>query len=188
MSLTSYFSNWVVRAVGIEPTLCHQNRILSPARLPVPPRPRDTTLVRKRTNKINLQRIKSFMPACTLSQDCLYARHRSRIAQLVEQATVNRSVVGSSPTSGARFYQYLPEYYCSSRIAQLVEQATVNRSVVGSSPTSGARFPPTYLHLSRRPRLRAAFAHALVQRHALSVGLRPCRPASRQKSACDRRR
>jgi hypothetical protein len=138
----------VVRAVGIEPTLCHQNRILSPARLPVPPRPRDTTLVRKRTNKINLQRIKSFMPACTLSQDCLYARHRSRIAQLVEQATVNRSVVGSSPTSGARFYQYLPEYYCSSRIAQLVEQATVNRSVVGSSPTSGARFSPTYLHLS----------------------------------------
>ncbi len=29
----------MVRAVGIEPTLCHQNRILSPARLPVPPRP-----------------------------------------------------------------------------------------------------------------------------------------------------
>ncbi len=29
----------LVRAVGIEPTLCHQNRILSPARLPVPPRP-----------------------------------------------------------------------------------------------------------------------------------------------------
>ena len=30
----------LVRAVGIEPTLCRQNRILSPARLPVPPRPR----------------------------------------------------------------------------------------------------------------------------------------------------
>ena len=30
----------MVRAVGIEPTLCLQNRILSPARLPVPPRPR----------------------------------------------------------------------------------------------------------------------------------------------------
>ena len=30
---------YMVRAVGIEPTLCHQNRILSPARLPVPPRP-----------------------------------------------------------------------------------------------------------------------------------------------------
>jgi hypothetical protein len=29
----------VVRAVGIEPTLCHQNWILNPARLPVPPRP-----------------------------------------------------------------------------------------------------------------------------------------------------
>lgn len=29
----------MVRAVGIEPTLCHQNRILNPARLPVPPRP-----------------------------------------------------------------------------------------------------------------------------------------------------
>ena len=34
----------MVRAVGIEPTLCHQNRILSPARLPVPPRPRTVTL------------------------------------------------------------------------------------------------------------------------------------------------
>ncbi len=30
----------MVRAVGVEPTLCHQNWILSPARLPVPPRPR----------------------------------------------------------------------------------------------------------------------------------------------------
>jgi hypothetical protein len=29
----------MVRAVGIEPTLCCQNWILSPARLPVPPRP-----------------------------------------------------------------------------------------------------------------------------------------------------
>src|SRR5262249_61412099 len=30
----------VVRGVGVDPTLCHQNWILSPARLPVPPRPR----------------------------------------------------------------------------------------------------------------------------------------------------
>ena len=29
----------MVRAVGVEPTLCCQNRILSPARLPIPPRP-----------------------------------------------------------------------------------------------------------------------------------------------------
>jgi Phage integrase, N-terminal SAM-like domain len=29
----------MVRAVGVEPTLCHQNWILSPARLPIPPRP-----------------------------------------------------------------------------------------------------------------------------------------------------
>ena len=28
-----------MRAVGVEPTLCCQNRILSPARLPIPPRP-----------------------------------------------------------------------------------------------------------------------------------------------------
>ncbi len=41
---------------------------------------------------------------CVHPQHWLYARHRSRIAQLVEQATVNRSVVGSSPTSGARFF------------------------------------------------------------------------------------
>ena len=30
---------FLVRVVGIEPTLCHQNWILSPARLPVPPHP-----------------------------------------------------------------------------------------------------------------------------------------------------
>jgi two-component system, OmpR family, response regulator len=35
----------MVRAVGIEPTLCHQNRILSPARLPVPPRPQRLILL-----------------------------------------------------------------------------------------------------------------------------------------------
>ncbi len=29
----------VVRAVGVEPTLCYQNQILSLARLPIPPRP-----------------------------------------------------------------------------------------------------------------------------------------------------
>ena len=34
------FECYMVRAVGIEPTLCRQNRILNPARLPVPPRPR----------------------------------------------------------------------------------------------------------------------------------------------------
>ena len=33
----------VVRAVGIEPTLCHQNWILSPARLPVPPHPHEAS-------------------------------------------------------------------------------------------------------------------------------------------------
>jgi hypothetical protein len=34
----------VVRAAGIEPALCHQNWILSPARLPVPPRPHGAAL------------------------------------------------------------------------------------------------------------------------------------------------
>ena len=29
----------MVRVVGLEPTLCHQKRILSPPRLPVPPHP-----------------------------------------------------------------------------------------------------------------------------------------------------
>jgi hypothetical protein len=31
----------LVRAAGVEPALCRQNWILSPARLPVPPRPRE---------------------------------------------------------------------------------------------------------------------------------------------------
>ncbi len=33
-------SQLMVRVVGVEPTLCCQNRILSPARLPIPPHPR----------------------------------------------------------------------------------------------------------------------------------------------------
>src|SRR5580693_4711887 len=34
-------SSGLVRAAGIEPALCRQNWILSPARLPVPPRPHE---------------------------------------------------------------------------------------------------------------------------------------------------
>ncbi len=41
---------------------------------------------------------------CVAGGASLYAApHRSRIAQLVEQAAVNRWVVGSSPTPGAKF-------------------------------------------------------------------------------------
>ena len=47
----------------------------------------------------------------------------SSIAQPVEHAAVNRRVVGSSPTWGAR-----------GPLAQLVEQPAHNRSVLGSSP------------------------------------------------------
>ena len=40
---------------------------------------------------------------CIIKPGPLYAPQRSPIAQLVEQAAVNRSVVGSSPTRGAIF-------------------------------------------------------------------------------------
>ena len=59
----------------------------------------------------------------------------SSVAQLVEQAAVNRRVVGSSPTGGAFFPKIT--------VAQLVEQVRrrrINRRVVGSSPTGGAFF------------------------------------------------
>ena len=35
---TSFGDAFLMPATGIEPVLCHHNRILSPARLPVPPR------------------------------------------------------------------------------------------------------------------------------------------------------
>ena len=38
----SYGIPYEMPATGIEPVLCHHNRILSPARLPVPPRRRIT--------------------------------------------------------------------------------------------------------------------------------------------------
>ena len=62
------------------------------------------------------------------------------LAQQVEHAAVNRRVVGSNPTGGAR------KRYCRHDIvaailimgfgplAQLVEQSAHNRSVRGSSP------------------------------------------------------
>jgi hypothetical protein len=37
----------LVRAVGIEPTLCYQNQILSLARLPIPPRPHESSVPRR---------------------------------------------------------------------------------------------------------------------------------------------
>ena len=59
--------------------------------------------------------------------------HEALIAQLVEQAAVNRWVQGSSPCWGA--------FDIFALIAQLVEQAAVNRWVQGSSPCWGA-YPP----------------------------------------------
>ena len=46
----------------------------------------------------------------------------------MEQATVNRKVVGSSPTRGAKF----------APIAELVRHLTCNQKIVGSSPTGGS--------------------------------------------------
>ena len=48
----------------------------------------------------------------------------SSIAQLVEQSAVNRSVVGSSPTRGAKYRG----------MEQLVARRAHNPKVVGSSP------------------------------------------------------
>ena len=63
------------------------------------------------------------------------------LAQQVEHAAVNRRVVGSNPTGGART-AVLPSRYRDGNIfikllgplAQLVEQPAHNRSVRGSSP------------------------------------------------------
>ena len=63
------------------------------------------------------------------------------LAQQVEHAAVNRRVVGSNPTGGAR-ETVLPSRYRGGNVsilsfgplAQLVEQSAHNRSVRGSSP------------------------------------------------------
>ena len=62
---------------------------------------------------------------------------------MVEHAAVNRAVVGSSPTRGARIFQPFTlgfKFLGSS----MVEHAAVNRGVVGSSPTGGARTAPPH--------------------------------------------
>ena len=59
---------------------------------------------------------------------CLRARTYSSVAPMVEHAAVNRAVVGSSPTRGARFFSPFPlgfKFLSSS----MVEHAAVNRAV-----------------------------------------------------------
>ena len=53
----------------------------------------------------------------------------SLVAQLVEQSAVNRSVVGSSPTRGAKYRG----------VAKSVRQRTLTPSCVGSSPAAPAK-------------------------------------------------
>jgi hypothetical protein len=57
----------VVRVVGIEPTLCHQNWILSPARLPVPPHPHEAASFSHSNCGATLLRL-SIAPVCHNSE------------------------------------------------------------------------------------------------------------------------
>src|SRR5882762_3347758 len=41
---------------GLEPPRCHHHRLLRPARLPVPPHPRDSSNIRTRSQGVNLPR------------------------------------------------------------------------------------------------------------------------------------
>ena len=63
---------------------------------------------------------------------------------MVEHATVNRVVEGSSPSSGANFqamfYGVITPHTLQTKVAsvaQLVEQLTLNQLVVGSNPPRG---------------------------------------------------
>ena len=66
---------------------------------------------------------------------------------MVEHSAVNRRVVGSSPTRGAKivwplffvaFYIGIPVLLLPFPDSSMVEHSAVNRRVVGSSPTRGA--------------------------------------------------
>ena len=75
------------------------------------------------------------------------------LAQSVERAALNRTVVGSSPTGSVFYFSTGPTflfYYETlfghfiivASLAQSVERAAFNRTVVGSSPTGSAFFLP----------------------------------------------
>src|SRR5712692_3963785 len=44
--------NFMVRMRGLEPPRCHHHRLLRPARLPVPPHPRDSSNIRTRSSSV----------------------------------------------------------------------------------------------------------------------------------------
>jgi hypothetical protein len=59
----SHLRKRLVRAAGIEPALCRQNWILSPARLPVPPRPHEAASSSHSSSGATLLRL-SIAPIC----------------------------------------------------------------------------------------------------------------------------
>ncbi len=63
----------------------------------------------------------------------------SKLAQLVEQSAVNRPVVGSSPTLGAKKYFAI--------LAQLVEHLFCSQDVVGSIPTNSSKRNENFFYL-----------------------------------------
>ena len=73
---------------------------------------------------------------------------RAPLAQLVEQAALNRRVVGSSPTGcTVSFTETILTIgalllACPGLLAQLVEYRPVTAEVAGSSPVQTARQPP----------------------------------------------
>ena len=76
--LRSLFKKRLVRAAGIEPALCRQNWILSPARLPVPPRPHEAASSSHSSCGATLLRL-SIAPICHDSERQVQ-RHPARNA------------------------------------------------------------------------------------------------------------
>ena len=70
-----------MRKEGVEPTRPFGHRILSPARLPVPPLPHgDTLLIRKATRRFWCRDKGRFQPHCALSLDSSLRAASARLA------------------------------------------------------------------------------------------------------------
>jgi hypothetical protein len=97
----SLFGKQLVRAAGIEPALCRQNWILSPARLPVPPRPRSREIVALQLPRDSFAALnRTYLPqqrAASLAEPSGRSGQNSSssVAQFASEGFVDRSgVVG----------------------------------------------------------------------------------------------
>ena len=148
---TSYSLNYLVRAVGVEPTLCHQNRILSPARLPIPPRPQElqTPLPRRRSHIAFGGRGIVFHP----SNRCGDHSHRRLIVNMNERPPTHsfRSCISDRPKHHSRKVAF------RFSLRMMRKQTNLSRHSLGNQGMSALIDAPASRAITlRAPRCRQA--------------------------------